>query len=257
MAATLFLYSCATDSQMPIRPFAAPPSAVGKGENPWGQKSRQAVTPDPNQRPGLATGYGTQIRDIDRPTSFVRASSNPAETSLIYYNTRDGVNAMQGGGRAPNRRRLRNGFLEWGIESSSGRDLKTRHYRGQRIVEGRPGQSYQIVLKNLARSRVEVVLSVDGLDVRTGQRASSRNQGYVIPAESTVRIKGWRSGPETVARFKFTSVGVSYANRLTGDTANVGVIGLAIYGEKGVAPFKWMPSELHTRRQASPFAPAP
>ena len=52
-------------------------------------------------------------------------------------------------------------------------------------------------------------------------------------------------------------IGGSYANQRHGNARNVGVIGLAVFGEKGVDPWKWMPNEVKTRSTASPFAQAP
>ena len=45
----------------------------------------------------------------------------------------------------------------------------------------------------------------------------------------------------------------SYANLRHGDHRNVGVIGLAVFDEKGVDPWKWMPDEVGGRFAASPF----
>jgi hypothetical protein len=49
----------------------------------------------------------------------------------------------------------------------------------------------------------------------------------------------------------------SYANLAHGDHRNVGVIGLAVFTEKGVDPWTWMPREVNDRLQADPFAKAP
>jgi hypothetical protein len=42
-----------------------------------------------------------------------------------------------------------------------------------------------------------------------------------------------------------------------GNTRNVGVIGLAVFTQKNVDPWTWMPSEIHTRETANPFSTAP
>lgn len=208
-------------------------------------------------RPGLATGYGEEMKDPLRRESFVRASRQPAGTDRIYYNDRSGIEAMTSYRyRTRGLRQAAGGMVEWGIKSGFGQ-ANTYESGGQRYVTGSPGKAYSIVVKNRCQSRVEVVLSVDGLDVMDGKSASVNKRGYLIAPGDTLEVKGWRSGWDTVARFEFSSVGASYANRRHGDTRNVGVIGLAVFGEKDVDPWKWMPGEVKRRSDATPFAVAP
>ncbi|MCG3173972.1 MAG: hypothetical protein GMKNLPBB_02189 [Myxococcota bacterium] len=104
-------------------------------------------------------------------------------------------------------------------------------HRGQRYIEGAQGDRYEIVLTNRSNRRVEAVVSVDGLDVVDGERASFRKRGYILPPWGEVRIDGWRLNQSQVAAFRFTSVPASYA-ALTGDARNVGVIGVAVFHEQ-------------------------
>jgi hypothetical protein len=90
-----------------------------------------------------------------------------------------------------------------------------------------------------------------------GASASFRKRGYIIDPGETFEIKGFRTDVDHVARFKFSNVANSYANLKHGDTRNVGVIGLAVFPEAGVDPWKWMPSEVKTRKTAHAFAEAP
>jgi hypothetical protein len=149
-------------------------------------------------------------------------------------------------------------MIEWGIKGGFGYLPTYNTYSSSRrfVVGGRDG-SYSVVLKNRCKSRLEVVLSVDGLDVIDGKTASFGKRGYVIAPDETLEVKGWRTSPDTVARFKFSTVAGSYANLSTGEHRNVGVIGLAVFGEKGVDPWTWMPREVNDRLTADPFAKAP
>ena len=52
-------------------------------------------------------------------------------------------------------------------------------------------------------------------------------------------------------------MGGSYANQRHGDARHAGVIGLAVFTEKGVDPWTWMPDEVNRRKTANPFAEAP
>jgi hypothetical protein len=195
-----------------------------------------------------------------RRQSFVRASSSPAGTSVVHYNNREGVEAMAPGARrAPAMREAAGGRVEWGIRGGA-RFLpayETSRWRsgdgGRRFVVGREGGAYSIVVKNKCRSRLELVLSVDGLDVIDGKAAALSKRGTIIAPGETLEIHGWRTGPEHVARFRFSSVAASYGNLRHGEHQNAGVIGLAVFDEKGVDPWRWMPGEIDQRFAASPF----
>lgn len=253
MGAGLWLASCAPvdyggyASPRYIEPSPAAPSVAGSARD--AEPKRKA-----EERPGLATGFGKRIRDEWQKESFLRAGSGPAGTGMVYYNNKDGIEAMTGYKyRTESVRQAAGGLVEWGIKSGVG-FCPTYASGGERFVQGRAGSPYSIYVKNRCKSRVEVVLSVDGLDVIDGKPASFRKRGYVIDAGKSLEVKGWRTGWDSVARFEFSSVGASYANQRHGNTRNVGVIGIAVFGEKGVDPWKWMPDEVHDRKTANPFA---
>ena len=63
----------------------------------------------------------------------------------------------------------------------------------------------------------------------------------------TLEIEGFRTSTNTVAAFEFSSVSNSYANLRHGNTRNVGVIGIAVFTQKGVNPWTWMPDEVKQR----------
>lgn len=248
--AGLLWNSCAT---APVGDSTASPAAGPVGAD--AASRAEAATPA-EERPGLATGYGDELKDPMRRSSFVRARSKPAGTDSIYYNNRSGIEAMTSyRSKAAGLQKAAGGMVEWGIRSGFGYATSYRSV-GKRFVVGSPGKAYTIVVKNRCRSRVEVVLSVDGLDVMDGRPASFAKRGYLIAPGDTLEVKGWRSGWDTVARFEFSSVGASYANQRHGDARNVGVIGLAVFGEKGVDPWEWMGGEVERRRGATPFAVA-
>lgn len=173
----------------------------------------------------------------------------------MFYNNREGVEAMGGRFKTKAVRTAAGGMIEWGIKGGFGY-LPTyeAHWNHRRFVVGRMDSSYSVVLRNRCKSRLEVVLSVDGLDVIDGKPASFAKRGYIIAPDETLEVKGWRTGPETVARFRFSSVAGSHANLSRGEHRNVGVIGLAVFGEKGIDPWTWMPSEIDARRKADPFS---
>ena len=151
--------------------------------------------------------------------------------------------------------RAAGGLVEWGVKGGWSM-LKNYNSGSRRYVVGRKGSNYSLEVKNLSRSALEVVLSVDGLDVMDGKSASFRKRGYIIQPGKSLSVKGFRTSESAVAAFKFSSVSGSYANRKHGSTRNVGVIGMAVFTQRGVNPWKWSGNAVNRRHSASPFAEA-
>ncbi len=119
------------------------------------------------------------------------------------------------------------------LTDPQGRSLPTFAHRGQLYIQGNLGQRYSIKVTNPTARRVEAVISVDGLDVIDGRRANYKHKrGYVIAPYDTLQIDGFRVSTQQVAAFRFSSVANSYAGR-KGKARNVGVIGVAIFEERG------------------------
>ncbi|MEM9081257.1 MAG: hypothetical protein AAGC74_11265 [Verrucomicrobiota bacterium] len=229
------------------------------GDSSVSQAEIDSVLNDPERRPGLGTGWGREVKASLTTTHFVRESDRPyGGIGSIYYNDRKGVDAMVGGWKNKTSafQKAAGGAVEWGVKTSW---RYPDHFQagGKRFVVGSNGGSYSIVVRNVSQGRVEAVLSVDGLDVMDGQAASFRKRGYIIEPGESVEVKGFRTSYEAVARFKFSTVGASYSNLRHGTTRDVGVIGLAVFAERGRGPFEWSPEEVGRRREARAFAEAP
>ena len=209
-------------------------------------------------RPGLGTGWGNQVSSNIGYSSFIRTSSKPAGVSSIYYNDKEGVTATAGTWKYSGRgmQKAAGGLVEWGVKGSWG-TLKNYNSSGRRYVVGRKGSNYSLVVKNLSHSALVVVLSVDGLDVIDGKPASYKKPGYIIQPGKTLAVKGFRTSQSAVAAFKFSTVSGSYSNLRHSKTRNVGVIGMAVFTQRGVDPWKWSRPAVEHRLGASPFAEAP
>jgi hypothetical protein len=101
---------------------------------------------------------------------------------------------------------------------------------------GEQGRRYSLVVRNRSELRLEVLLSVDGLDVLDGRKDSFAKRGYVIRPHGKLTADGFRRSTEAVAAFRFSSVQDSYANQNHADTRNVGVLGIALFHEYGTDP---------------------
>ena len=136
------------------------------------------------------------------------------------------------------------------------------HYKdGRAWVPGRPGARYALRVRNLTGARVLVVLSVDGVNVISGQTADWRQTGYVLDPGRSYDITGWRKSDSQVAAFEFAPVERSYAAQ-TGRPGNVGVIGMAVFSERVQAPASPAPevgalSERRSAEAAGSLPPAP
>ncbi|HEY3662271.1 MAG TPA: hypothetical protein VGL24_03885 [Chthoniobacterales bacterium] len=138
-----------------------------------------------------------------------------------------------------------------GLKDQSGRLLPGLIAGDRWFVVGEEGRRYSLVVRNSSDLRLEVVLSVDGLDVIDGRPASVRKRGYVIAPHGTLVVEGFRKSAEAVAAFRFSPVRESYAQEKNQETRNVGVIGIAIFNEQGTYP--WTDREVKKRLQANPF----
>ena len=108
---------------------------------------------------------------------------------------------------------------------------------GRRWVVGTPGQEYAIRVCNTTGARVLAVMSVDGVNVVSGETASPSQSGYVLDAWQCAEINGWRKNLASIAAFYFTELPDSYAAR-TGRPDNVGVVGVAFFRERQ-QPIAW------------------
>jgi hypothetical protein len=117
------------------------------------------------------------------------------------------------------------------IDRDTGKELPTYLRDGKTYVAGTPGHRYTVRLTNRTAGRVLAVMSVDGVNVLTGETASPDQGGYVWAPWESDAIVGWRKSLDEVAQFVFTALPDSYAAR-TGRPENVGVIGVAAFVER-------------------------
>jgi hypothetical protein len=117
------------------------------------------------------------------------------------------------------------------IDRTDGRVLPIYSHEGRRYVIGRPGNEYGIRVRNGGNERALAVMSVDGVNVISGDTASPSQSGYVLGPHSSFEISGWRTSMSRTAAFFFTTLPNSYAAR-TGRPDNVGVIGVAVFRER-------------------------
>jgi len=98
-------------------------------------------------------------------------------------------------------------------DRSAGRELPVHWHEGRAYVVGKPGNEYQIGLRSRRGEDLLAVVSVDGVNVMSGETAHVQQSGYVLSPWNRYDVRGWRKSMGEVAAFYFTSLGDSYAGR--------------------------------------------
>jgi hypothetical protein len=247
LASGLLIASCG----MPGSQTAAPTAEYSAPSG--GSSSRSDGAMSPAQRSGLATGWGTERQSTIYEWDFTRSSNQPVGTDAIYYHDPEGIRAMtRRVDRVGALQEAAGGLVEWGVKGKV-MFLPTfmEGATGRRLVQGEKGSAYALVVRNKSFRTLEVVLSVDGLDVMDGATATFSKRGYLVSPGKTLVVEGFRTSNQSVAEFRFSTVAGSYANQKHGDTRNVGVIGLAVFTPKSDRAYATPPGN---RGNARPFA---
>jgi hypothetical protein len=127
------------------------------------------------------------------------------------------------------------------VDRETGQPLRVWRRDGRSFVAGQPGGRYGLRVTNRTDGRVLVVMSVDGVNVLTGETAGYGQRGYVFDPYQSYDVSGWRKSDTEVAAFTFAPLPRSYAAR-TGRPGDVGVIGIAAFRERVVAPVPVAPA---------------
>ena len=248
---------------MPAPPVSAPSALADK------RMQQEAYARRKVERPGLGTEYGENRYSPVRDVPFERGSASPLFLGSLHYNDSQGVEAQRDRlirryfpGEPVWRTFAGNRPTPWvgvtvAIVDESGQPLPSYHLANHILVVGAAGQRYAIQVENRTGQRFELVASVDGQDVVDGRSASLDKRGYVVDAFHRIRIDGFRRSMSEVAAFRFGSVRNSYAAKTSefGDR-NVGVIGVALFGEQGAPLPAYGPDlddEARRREAADPF----
>jgi hypothetical protein len=121
------------------------------------------------------------------------------------------------------------------VDRETGEVARVWRYNGRLFVAGRPGARYSLRVTNNSPGRVLAVMSVDGINILTGETAGYGQRGYVFAPYETYDVSGWRKSDSEIAAFTFAPLPRSYAAR-TGRPDDVGVIGVAAFTERYSPP---------------------
>jgi hypothetical protein len=121
------------------------------------------------------------------------------------------------------------------VDRDSGEEKPVYYHDRRYWIAGETGRRYILRIQNVSEGRAMVVLSVDGVNVISGNTASYSDRGYILEPGQAADIKGWRKSQEEIAVFRFAPLSQSYAAR-TGRPSDVGVIGMAVFREARRVP---------------------
>jgi hypothetical protein len=130
------------------------------------------------------------------------------------------------------------------------RELPLVSSGGRYYVAGTPGNAYSIRVLNRAGEDVLAVVSVDGVNVVSGETAAVGQSGYILGRGQRFDIKGWRKSLDEVAAFYFSRPEDAYATR-TGRPEDLGVIGVAVFRRKVEPPAVEAPGSQRERPHAA------
>ena len=202
------------------QPMADRVAAVSMETAPDSAMTQKSVA----QAERLGTQWGDEVQSSVRHVNLIRVDSQPLAEHVLYYSGKDYH------GHSLNAISLAAGRVELSVRGDNRRALPIFRDNGRYFLRGKAGQAYRLVYKNNSDKTLEIVASVDGLDVISGKAASRYLNGYVLRPHGTLEIEGFRKSNDAVASFIFGKPSDTYAaNTDAGSVQNVGVIGTAIF----------------------------
>jgi hypothetical protein len=149
------------------------------------------------------------------PPCYFSIADGAFAVGAVYYNDEAGIRAMAGTVAWERRLPILSDsaavLVTIELRDESGRMLPGLIVGDRWFVVGEEGRHYSIVVRNRTDLRLEVVLSVDGLDVIDGRTASFRKRGHIVNPHRKLVVEGFRQSTEAVAAFRFGPVRESYA----------------------------------------------
>lgn len=180
--------------------------------------------PSPKASERLGTQWGDEVISRVYQVDLRRTTKEPLTKSQVFYANKNYQ------GKPINSIALLAGKIEFSVETDNKKLPLYRSY-GQYYLKGLVGQPYHLIYKNNTANTYEIVASVDGIDVISGKQGSRYSGGYVLGANKTLKIEGFRKSNKAVASFIFSKPDDAYAaNTMQAKLANnVGVIGTVVY----------------------------
>lgn len=123
------------------------------------------------------------------------------------------------------------------ILAKSKRAFKTFNIDGEERIGAEPGEVFLVQLESLDDRRREVIISVDGTNVLTGQPATPEDRKrFILEPRRSMILSAWPESDREGREFVFTEMAASVAHNAHGQTSQVGTISVLSFVETYVAP---------------------
>ena len=213
--------------------FDAKVASVAEASAPPAPAAMAAPRPAKAQST-LGTQWGEGRESVTKVVQASRLTPDrPRDVGQMRYSDEDSIRRALGKyAEQQTNALLADGDVELQVLGGNGAALRIFSTRGAKDfhVAGRSGERYELVYTNRSNRYYEVVATVDGLDVLSGQPGSIQSAGYLLRPGERLVIDGFRKSDREVAAFRFSAKGRAYANNTpAGDARNVGVIGSALF----------------------------
>lgn len=209
------LSGCSSQNTAPVT-ASAPPSPVSS--------SSDAGAKEANDR--LGTQWGENVSSSVMNVNAQRMTAQPTAMASIYYSEKTPKDYWQRTDMVSLQK------VNMDIEKENGGRFKMAYTAANTYqLKAKEGQRYKLYFYNSdPKQPYEIVATVDGIDVLSGQKGSVQNSGYIIYPKQSLTIDGFRKSSSDVAAFRFSKSQDSYAaHSVAGDVNNTGVIGVAVY----------------------------
>ena len=181
------------------------------------------------------------------PDSWERATpKTPQMLARLFYGPRSITDALlleMQDVALPARRwtRCGNGMISLRAENDRGRRLPALQCGGQLVVVGEPGTAWRLWVRNETDVPIEVLPSVDGLDLETGKPADLALRGRLLGPRESVAFASMAgaAGKETPLTFREVK-DTSALYRMT-TTGTLGMVVVAVFLPKDVDSFDSQP----------------
>lgn len=216
------LSGCSSQNTAPVT-ASAPPLPVSSASD-TGLSAAPAMKQESSSR--LGTQWGENVASSVTNVNAQRMTAQPTAMASIYYSEKTPKDYWH----RTDMISLQKVNLD--IEKENGGRFKMAYTATDTYqLKAKEGQRYKLYFYNSdPKQPYEVVATVDGIDVISGQKGSVQNSGYIIYPKQSLTIEGFRKSSSDVAAFRFSKPQDSYAaHSVAGDVNNTGVIGVAVY----------------------------
>ena len=140
-------------------------------------------------------------------------------------------------------------------DRAENRTLPVYFHEGRYYVAGKPGNEYQVNIRNTQPGEILSVIAVDGVNAVSGETANWSQTGYVLSPYTSFGVKGGVricSGPPR----SFSPNSKTRTRRAPARPDHVGVIGVAVFRKRAEPPVSINRFNERRRQGAADDAPA-